>query len=107
MTSQVFLRRSHDACSKTSVLTRGPHHSPPTANAINESHPSATWGGGLRRGHLETPLGGIHLGPITFLFIVFLLWRQSRRLTLRNKNKRVHTLATLGTTHSPACRHHE
>lgn len=57
------------------------------------------------RGHLETPLGGIHLGLITFLFIVFLLWRQSGILTLGNKNKSRHTIATLGTTHSPACRH--
>lgn len=58
------------------------------------------------RGHLETPLGGIHLGLITFLFIVFLLCRQSRILTLRNKNKSVRTISTLGTTHTPACRHH-
>lgn len=46
------------------------------------------------RGHLETSLGGIHLGLITFLFIVFLLWRQFHILTLRNKNKSMHPIPT-------------
>lgn len=44
------------------------------------------------RGHLETSLGGLHLGLITFLFIVFLLWRQSHLLTLGNNNRSMHTI---------------
>lgn len=55
------------------------------------------------RGHLETSLGGIHLGLITFLFIVFLLWRQFHILTLRNKNKSIAPHPnTLQTAHNPA-----
>ena len=57
------------------------------------------------RGHLETSLGGIHLGLITFLFTVFLLWRQTRRLTLGNYNRSMHAIPThLPNYPQPGCR---
>ena len=95
---------------KTRVLALGPDRTVcftlPNWKCNQQSlthHPHLDWG--LMRGHLETSLGGIHLGLITFLFTVFSLWRQTRTLTLGDNNRSMHTIPThLPNYPQPSCR---
>ena len=111
MTCRVFIAGSFDVCCKDLCSCAGPWSHCVCFTLLDwkcnqqslTHHPRLGWR--LMRGHLETSLGGIHLGLITFLCTVFLLWTQTRRLTLGDNNRSMHTIPThLPNYPQPSCR---